>query len=571
MATRKRFVLNEISEKILTIQVWSIKRKTSFQIEYEHDALSNKIVSMDFANKHNLLAVTTRELGIINVFLISDDWEKAVLLHSINLDIEVFISSVKFVQNDSVIAISLASGQLLFLDYDKYNKNHELHISEREKHITSISNTAKFQNANSSYLITGSTDHSAKLWDTKKMQCIGTFNKMSFRGIATALFIKNGKYIVTNGRNNSILIWDSKLGKCLKIIDDFPVCTSEMAYHEKKQQLAVSLIDGRVLVYEFEDNSLELNYLYTFRMYDVPMFMLSLTYSSNGEYLLGIGYKNHILTVAIYNFAKKNKIVLSENKFSIIGATFYDSDGKTVLVGTFSGSLMIYSSDTGKFIKNIICDFTSPYCESKIHQLFQHNNEKLINAVHVDFNTDFLYLVENIAYLDVLNKNTCQCLAVLNRSYGNSIYGTEIFTSKQGHYITSTTRNPHIKIYRTNDWQTVYKILGSWKKKNSGIINMIHYSYCKKYNGHQDIITHVDFSPEEDKVITASADGTAKIWKLPYSGTKKSGVLTPICTLNCIPGLKICGLKLKSLHSNSKLSNEDKRILKTYGAIIDEE
>ena len=101
-------------------------------------------------------------------FSISDDWEKAVLLHSINLDAKGFISSAKFVQNDSVIAVSFASGQLIFLDYDDYDKNHELRFLEREEHIASISHTTKFQNANSSYLITGSADHSAKLWDTKK-------------------------------------------------------------------------------------------------------------------------------------------------------------------------------------------------------------------------------------------------------------------------------------------------------------------------------------------------------------------------------------------------------------------
>ena len=567
MATRKRFLLNGISDKVLTIQVWNINIRTSFQIELEHYALSNEIVSMDFSNKHNLLAVTTMECGTIHVFSISDDWEKAVLLHSINLDAKGFISSAKFVQNDSVIAVSFASGQLIFLDYDDYDKNHELRFLEREEHIASISHTTKFQNANSSYLITGSADHSAKLWDTKKMQCIGTFNKMGFQGIASALFIKNGKYIVTSGRTNSILIWDSKSGKCLKTIDNFPLCTSNMAYHEAKQQLAVSLIDGRVFLYEFECDSLKANYLYTFWMHDAAI--LRLTYSANGDYLLGIGYNKHISSVAIYNFDKKNKIKLAGDKMGIMCATFYDSAGKTILVGTFSGSLEIYSSDTGKFIKTMTCDFTSPYYESKRHQLFQHN-EKCTIAVHVDFNNDFLYLVENMAYLEVLNRNTEQCLAVLNRSYCNGIYGTEIFTSKQGNYITSTTRTPNIKIYRANDWQTTYRILGSWKKENSGVINMIHCSHYKKYNGHQNIITYVDFAPQEDRIITASADGTVKIWKLPHPEANKSMILTPICTLHCVPGLKIQGLKLEKLHSESNLSNEDKSIFKTYGAITDE-
>lgn len=57
---------------------------------------------------------------------------------------------------------------------------------------------------------------------------------------------------------------------------------------DKKQQLAVSLIDGRVFLYEFECDSLKANYLYTFWMHDAAI--LRLTYSANGDYLLGIGY-----------------------------------------------------------------------------------------------------------------------------------------------------------------------------------------------------------------------------------------------------------------------------------------
>ena len=80
----------------------------------------------------------------------------------------------------------------------------------------------------------------------------------------------------------------------------------------------------------------------------------------------------------------------------------------------------------------------------------------------------------------------------------------------------------------------------------------------------------MDFAPQEDRIITASADGTVKIWKLPHPEANKSMILTPICTLHCVPGLKIQGLKLEKLHSESNLSNEDKSIFKTYGAITDE-
>lgn len=555
---------------ISAIQIWDVIKKTSFQIVVGDDSLSNKIVSIDFANRRNLLAVITQADRIVKIFSISDNWDKALLLHSIDIKSEGAISSAKFVQNDSIIAVSSVNGQLFFLDYDRYDAKHELRIIKKNEHIYSISNTSKFENRSSSYLLTGSADHCAKLWDTQKLQCIGTFNKMSFQGIESAVFIKNGKYIVTNGRDNSILIWNSKSGKCMEIIDGLPLCTGRMSYCEEKQELAVSLVDGRVVIYNFnsEEDSLKIDYSFILQMQEESVFKLE--YSLNGNYLMAVGYDSSY--VSIYNFTRKTMVKLYGDKNRIQCATFYDSDGTTALVGTIVGGLKIYYSDTGEFVKEIY-DFSLPYYESRIFQLLQHD-DTWTNAAHIDFYNDLLYLNQNSSYLEVFNKNTGQCLAVLNR-LGRGSYGTNIFVSKQGTYITSTTRTPNIKIYRSNEWKNVYKILGSWKTDDTGmiadIINKVYHLHYKKYNGHKSIITHVDFNAKESVIITASADGTVKIWELPNSETNESIVLTPVNTLKCIPGLKIQGLKLRKLHPKSSLENEDKSIFRTYGAITDEE
>ena len=561
------------------IQIWDIEKKSYFQIE-NTDTI-HRIINIDFSDTGRLLLVTTSSSPILEIYGISDGWDSAALLHSIDIKEEMSSPSTnpiaKFIQNDKTIAISLSSGELFFLDYEKYNKEHILRVFKKKKHELSISSMTKFKNSKGSFLLTGSKDHTAKLWNVEYLQHIGTFNNMNFKGVVSALFINNGKYIVTSGQNNSVLIWNSKSKKCTDVIDNFPLCTGKMAYHSEKQLLAVSLIDGRVLIYHFDSNVQKFLYLYTLKMQDWEISKLEC--SVTGEYLLATGYGSSYITV--YNF-KNNKqtIIKQSEEIEIRSASFYDINGKSVSIGYQNKSddkkliLKIYSSDTGEFIKEIY-SYIPPYYESKLlNALYDsHYKDYWVNEISIDPANNLMYISKGGPYIEIQDLITNQCLAVLNpmQSYGiNAGYNFAI--SKKGNYITSSSKTPNITIYQKNNWKASYHVFGSWKNSNSGFIsnifNEIHYFRYKECNGHRQEITSVNFSPDEKMLLTASADGTIKLWPLPPNNTNEPLTLSASSTMKCITGIKTQGLVIKNLHKGSDLSNEDKMILEQYGAII---
>ena len=569
IATRKSRKYRRRLDLRSTIQVWNIEKKTYFKIEETF----RELVNIDFADKHNLLLVASHG-SVIKTYSISDDWEQAELAHAI--DIEKHLSSpstyptAKFIQNDTIIAISLVSGELFFLDYQKYNKKHVTEIVKKHAHEFSISNMTKFQNARGSYLLTGSMDYCAKLWDTESLQCKGTFNSMNLPGVSSAILVENGKYVITNGRNNSILLWNLKSRKCVDLVGDFPACASKMAYYEKKQQLAVSLVDGNVLIYSFDSKRLKFYYLYTLKMQDGQIFKLE--YSLNGDRLLAVGYDSGNAT--IYDFKKNTQSIISGERQRILTSAFLDPEGKTVIVATLDCHLRVYSTDTGEFIKEVY-SYVPPYYESKLCRiLFDSKPETCwANGVAVDFNNNLLYLLKNsTCCLEAIDMSTNNCIAILHPWVRGS-YGKKLVVSSDGNYITINSGTPNIKIYKRCNWGSKYKVFGSWRTDDSGIIskiiNTIHYFRYKKHNGHQETILDISFSADEHMMLTTSLDGTVKLWMLPQEETEKSLALTSTCTLKCIPGLKTQGLILKNLQSGSDLSTDDKDSLKLYGTIVE--
>ena len=570
------------------IEIWDITKKNHLKI-LVNDCENNEIANLDFSSKGDMLLVMIAGKSILKVYFTKDNWKSARLLHSI--DIEEYIHPVgtypiaKFVQNDSFIAIGTTGGHLFCLNYEKYNKEHILKISDLKAHSFAISNMTKFEDQKVSYLITGSIDCSAKLWDMSRLQYKGSFNRMNLSGVASAFFAMDGKYILSNAGDNNILIWNVESGKCVDSISDLPTCPYRMAYHDENGQLAVSLIDGRVILYNFNYESLKFSYLRTVEMRDRQI--LQLEYSVNGEKLLAVDYDYSDVT--IYNTVTKKQITIAGKAQCIRSVAFYDKRGETIVIGEPDCHLRIYSTNTGDFIKEIQ-SFIVPYCESVRYKwLFDKTNkERPANAIAIDFDNNLLYILKSGAILEVLDINTSQCIALLNPV--DVYFGTKIVISKSGKYITTTTSEaPNTKIYAQDDWKVRYRMYGMSKNRFSGVfnnvVNFMHRLIYKNYNGHKRKILDISFSPDEQKVLTASADGTVKVWPLLQNENDEATVkvwpllqnendealaLTAVQTLKCVPGLKTQGLILKHIHPKSNLSGEDIEVLKSYGVITED-
>lgn len=79
--------------------------------------------------------------------------------------------------------------------------------------------------------------------------------------------------------------------------------------------------------------------------------------------------------------------------------------------------------------------------------------------------------------------------------------------------------------------------------------------------GHKERVNSAFFTRDGTKLVTASMDGTTKLWD----------VVTGDCldTIPNIHGLTIIGCDLRELHPESELSEEERELLRRYGAIFE--
>jgi len=79
--------------------------------------------------------------------------------------------------------------------------------------------------------------------------------------------------------------------------------------------------------------------------------------------------------------------------------------------------------------------------------------------------------------------------------------------------------------------------------------------------GHKDGVNCVSYNCDNTLIVSASRDGTVKIWD--------ANTFECLQTIPNIPGLFIQGVDLRNLAPGSNFTEEDKRILRMYGALID--
>ena len=80
-----------------------------------------------------------------------------------------------------------------------------------------------------------------------------------------------------------------------------------------------------------------------------------------------------------------------------------------------------------------------------------------------------------------------------------------------------------------------------------------------QYHAHQLPVTFLDYSPVGDGFLSSSYDGTVKEWKTGQS----------VKVFKYYPGLFISCCDMRHLHSDSAFSDEEKEILRQYGAIVE--
>ena len=329
-------------------------------------------------------------------------------------------------------------------------------------------------------ILTGSTDHSARLWDLNG-KVIRDF-KGHGMGVNSVAFTPDGKEILTGSSDMTARLWDLN-GNVIQEFKGHLSSISSVAFSPDGQYILTGSTDSTARIWNLKGNQLRvfskhLNYVNT------------VAFSPDGQTIVtGSSDK----TVKLWDL--NGTLIRVFSGFpGEVNSVVFSPDGKNILIGASAGYAVLWDLN-GNEIK-----------EFKGHTL-------LIKAVAFspDGNKILTGSADCTAKLWDLREN-------LNRAYnGHSGRITFVKFTKDGKKFLTASLDKTVRIWGTDGKTTL-------------IIR------ANKYG-----INGAAFSPDDQKVLTGSDDGTAKLWDLQgnilkvFSG-HKSGVS---CVAFSPDGLKV--------------------------------
>ncbi len=496
-------IFNGCADKLETTN--NINIETS-KIDNSNEIQKDKIIYLDTGGHSALIRkiITTKSGDIISA---SEDksiriWdlktgnEKNKILGIIGDGINGMIYSLTISPDNKLIAVSgifdnkesQKMGSIKIYSYPDLKLIKTLYSHEDVVYDLAFSN-------NGEYLLSGSADRTAKLWQTSNWNLIQTFKNHS-QTVYGVSFVKNN--IITVGHDKKIIISDIKTGKQLKEYLNY----KELNYIAvSKDFIATCGFGNRILIF---DHNLKL--IKKIKNDSMPK---GLKFSQNGEYLI-TGTGSELYGVNIYSTKKWKKITSFKEHDDLTVAVNFLNNKFAISGGGNKKEIYIWDLKTGKTIKKI-SEGSQSFLKIGIknkkiafgnNKYFDLSNYKINNILN---KKEFNEIPKNIL------KNNVK-MELINSSGGNyELYNAVLNIKKDKKNIAVIVRDS------TNGYR--HRSYGFWKDK---IISGGNNGFLKIYdlNGNEfaNLIGHLGeiltISVDNDILISGSTDSMIKIWNL---------------------------------------------------------
>jgi WD40 repeat protein len=344
------------------------------------------------------------------------------------------------------------------------------------------------------YILTGSGDATAKLWDLNGNLIKTFFGHAGY--VNSVAFSPDGRSIVTASTDRSARLWDLN-GKVIRDFIGHRRSVSSVAFSPDGKELLTGSSDNTARLWDLEGNVIQ-----EFRGHISSV--NSVAFSHDGQHIL-TGSSDS--TAILWNLKGEQLKVLRKH-LDIVNTVTFSPDGQTIVTGSgdktvilwdLNGSLIrIFSGFPGEVNdvvfspdgKNILIGASAGYAillDLKGNEIKEFKGHT-IKVIAVGFSPDGTKIVTGsgdcTAKLWDLNENLNQ---VYNEHTGKI---NSVKFSKDGKEFLTGSSDKTARLWDING------------------------NTVKIFRGHRNGINDAVFSPDGQKVLTGSDDGTAKLWDM---------------------------------------------------------
>ncbi|HEV8540874.1 MAG TPA: protein kinase [Verrucomicrobiae bacterium] len=388
-----------------------------------------------------------------------------------------------------------------------WQKQMHLELRTLRGHQGTVLAVAYFPGAEDRRLVTGGTDHTARIWDASsgRQLFLLSGHTDSVNSVAVS---RDGRWIVTASSDDTARLWDAATGVEMRTLKGHTGSVTSISLSPDGLRAVTGSKDRTVRVWDLQTGEMLVKI-------EGRTNQNAVAFSPNGA-RIAIGDENQTLSVRdSHNGA---------NLFSVshdggwIGSVVYSHDGRRIVTGSGGQTVTIWDAETGKvlFTQKAHDEWISPFQDRvPLAVALSPDDRKLLTA-----GPDKLATLWTIG---------AQTNLIQLKGHEAEIYAVDF--SADGQRIATGSADGTVKIW---DWTRARGFIELTGHKAGGIglafspdnRRIVTSSFDRTakvwetetgrelltYRGHDDEIVAAAFSPDGKRIITGSTDQTVRVW-----------------------------------------------------------